>query len=65
VKTCPNCSRRHSPAAWRALAYVGIQSDGIGGRVELRQCVCRSTLGVVMAEDEDDDVFAPLRRVSG
>lgn len=48
VKTC-KCGRAYDADEWRRLAYVGPQDDGAGGVLELRNCACRSTLGIEVA----------------
>ena len=47
TKTC-GCGRTHDAAGWAALPLVGhmdLDADG-DARVELRNCVCRSTLAI-------------------
>lgn len=50
AKTCTCCHREHDSAAWAALPLVGyVGSHWAGGKaiaVELRNCVCGSTIGV-------------------
>jgi hypothetical protein len=44
---CTCCGRRIQ--SWRALAFVGFQSDGEGNYLELRNCgSCYSTMGVAV-----------------
>jgi hypothetical protein len=39
------CGLSHTlPASWLALPFVGLQDDGDGGHLELRNCPCGSTL---------------------
>ena len=46
VKAC-GCGRSYSREQWGALDYAGTQDDG-SEVVELRNCTCGSTLGVVV-----------------
>lgn len=45
LKTC-HCGASFDVPAWNALALVGVQDDGDGGELELRNCRCSSTLAV-------------------
>lgn len=45
------CGKRFSAEEWRELAYVGIQDDGAGGFLELRNCPCKSTIAVELPQD--------------
>lgn len=45
VKVC-RCGLAYSLKAWRGLARVGVQSDGAGGQLELRNCHCGSSLAI-------------------
>lgn len=45
IKVC-GCEREYTAADWRCLPLVGRQDDGDGGYLELRNCVCRSTIAV-------------------
>jgi hypothetical protein len=45
-KACSACGRGYTREEWLALPLVGIQPDLGGGSMELRNCVCRSTLAV-------------------
>ena len=44
-KTC-GCGALYYPGVWTELAFVGFMEDGDGGRLELRNCTCGSTLAV-------------------
>lgn len=46
VATCRCCSIHYPESAWGRLDYVGIQGDGAGGHLQLRNCACGSTLAV-------------------
>ena len=46
IKVC-SCGRQYSSGTWKLLPYVGEQDDGVE-RLELRNCVCRSTLSIVL-----------------
>ena len=46
MKTC-GCGRHYSAAEWKKLPYVGRQDDEVE-HIELRNCPCGSTLGVVL-----------------
>jgi len=46
-KNCTTASHdeiRASERLWQGLSYVGVQSDGDGGLLELANCRCSSTL---------------------
>jgi hypothetical protein len=46
VKSC-GCGRHYNREQWSKLEYVGLQSDGDDGHVEMRNCSgCDSTLGI-------------------
>lgn len=40
------CGAMYALADWLALEWCGIQDDGEGGSLELRQCGCHSTLSI-------------------
>lgn len=44
-KEC-RCGVSYTHAAWQRLPYVGLQDDFDGGWLEMRNCVCHSTLCV-------------------
>ena len=44
VARCACCRASHDEEEWRALNRVGLQDDGDGGWLELRDCACGSTL---------------------
>lgn len=44
-KECRCCGRVHGARQWRLLPYVGIQHFG-EEQLELRNCVCGSTLAI-------------------
>lgn len=46
VAHCNCCGRDYSALEWRDLPYVGLQDDGDGGWLVLRNCACLSTLAV-------------------
>ena len=37
------CGLAYSPANWLKLPLVSVMDDGVGGQLELRNCVCGST----------------------
>jgi hypothetical protein len=45
------CGRQYSSDEWIALPYVGVMADEVEV-VELRNCVCGSTIGVVLGSEE-------------
>lgn len=47
VKSC-GCGRSFSSRGWTRLEYVGLQRDPYGD-IELRNCACGSTIGIVVA----------------
>jgi len=52
-KVCTVCRRVHAtPEAWSRLQWVGLQDDGDGGWLALRNCVCDTTLSVPSQYDE-------------
>lgn len=60
MKVCTSCKRRLTPAAWRKLAFVGLQrtpADRFGPeeKLELRNCGCGTTLAIdLLAEPEPE-----------
>lgn len=40
------CGRTYDAETWKALRYVGAMPDGAGGALELRDCVCHSTIAI-------------------
>jgi hypothetical protein len=46
VKVC-GCGRPYTAAGWARLPRVGVQDDGVE-RLELRNCLCGSTICVVL-----------------
>lgn len=50
IKTC-SCGRKYTRAQWRKLRYVGrihvpADEEGPADDLELRDCVCQSTISV-------------------
>ena len=45
LKQCA-CGAVYTPGEWLSLKYVGQMDDGDGGWLELRNCVCGSTIAV-------------------
>jgi hypothetical protein len=45
-KVC-GCGRPYTRAGWDRLPFVGVQDDGVE-RIELRNCVCGSTIAVAL-----------------
>ncbi len=46
-KICTCCFKAISREEWETLSFVGFQSDGEGGTLELRNCAdCCSTLAI-------------------
>ena len=53
MKTC-GCGRHYSAAEWKHLPYIGRQDDDVE-HVELRNCACGSTIGVVLWTNPDHE----------
>lgn len=51
MKTCTRCERFHDAASWLALPFVGLQDDGDGGFLVLRNCPCDGTISVELAAE--------------
>jgi len=51
VKTC-KCGRRYSDEDWKKLELVGLQDGGDDDVLELRNCVCNSTIAVELREGD-------------
>jgi hypothetical protein len=51
TKTCRCCETDYTPAAWRALAYVGLLDDGTDV-LEFRNCPCGGTMTVVLCPSD-------------
>lgn len=47
IKQCA-CGRSYTATTWRWLRKVGLMDDGAGGILELRDCVCRSTVALAL-----------------
>jgi len=46
MKTC-RCGQHYDAKSWRGLRLVGVQEDGDGGNLELRNCAsCGSTIAI-------------------
>lgn len=45
VKAC-RCGATYTMSQWIWLRYVGLQEDGNGGLLELRDCRCKKTLAL-------------------
>lgn len=45
IKRC-SCGAAYSAETWAMLHFVGLQDDGDGGELELRDCRCASTLAI-------------------
>jgi len=50
VKKC-TCGAAYSVVQWEELVHVGIQPGDGDRRLDMRQCVCRTTLAREMPED--------------
>lgn len=48
IKVCL-CGVSYSAESWATLRRVGIQDDGEGGELELRDCTCSSTIAIQLA----------------
>lgn len=46
IKVCSCCHRVIDDETWESLPYVGMQDDGEGGWLELRNHTCGSTLAL-------------------
>lgn len=51
-KRC-KCGRKYTVAQWKKLQLVGTQGDEPGYILELRNCVCKSTLAVGMKNEKE------------
>lgn len=45
IKQCM-CGAIHTEVEWSCLRLVGLQDDGDGGWLEMRNCVCNSTIAI-------------------
>lgn len=48
VKECRNCGRNHTLDEWWTLPLVGHMDDG-EELLEMRNCICRSTISIIIA----------------
>lgn len=48
VKVCPCCGAGHTATEWNALHFVGYQPDPEEPTLELRNCLCGSTICVTL-----------------
>ncbi len=56
MKRCRCCGRVHDQESWERLRYVGIMDDiAGGGRIELRDCVCTTTLAIEVTDEHERD----------
>lgn len=54
-KSC-RCGREYTPEAWAKLPFVGVQQfEGDDVRIELRNCACDSTLGILVEDAATDE----------
>lgn len=68
-KKCPCCARVHDASAWQCLNLVGFcgafKAHGVRYAVELRNCICASTIGIevklAMAEPTTEPTFTEKR----
>jgi hypothetical protein len=56
IKRCPKCGREYDEAAWLRLPHPpsGAIQSFPGLKLELRNCTCGSTLGVVIEGSLED-----------
>ncbi len=47
LKQC-RCGCVYTPSEWSGLEYVGLMDDGAGGTLELRNCLCGSTIAITL-----------------
>ncbi len=45
IKRC-SCGRQYTRGTWRMLQFKGVQDIGDGTRLEMRNCLCRSTIAI-------------------
>lgn len=64
-KSCSCCGRSYTRGQWLGLAMVGRQKYPWGDEIEMRNCACKSTLGIYVKRgpERDPDFDALSRRV--
>ena len=60
-KLCGNCKRVHTAESWQSLANPRPWKLPWGEEQELRECVCRSTLAIVVVGGEVDEDLGEWR----
>jgi hypothetical protein len=63
IKEC-GCGRQYSRETWSTLRLVGRQGDD-DGAIELRDCVCRSTIAVDVRDLRELPIVGPADRARG
>jgi hypothetical protein len=56
VKTC-SCGLSHTAEDWESLRNLGLQDAGDGFVIELRDCLCKSTIAVEVTVDTDGTIW--------
>lgn len=59
-KRC-SCGRAYTEAQWKTLPFVGIQKYPWGEVQELRNCVCKSTMTIVLDPGEPEEDGIPMK----
>ncbi len=54
-KLCTNCGRRYTLKRWNRLPNARLWKMPWGEVQELRECVCGSTLSIILLEGERDE----------
>jgi len=54
IKKC-SCGRTYTKAQWKKLPFVGYQKYEWGEVQEMRNCVCGSTMVIVIIEGDPED----------
>ena len=60
LKHCFCCLREHTPEQWASLELVGAQQGLDGVWLELRNCLCRTTLALAIDAERAEVVRAEV-----
>lgn len=61
-KTC-SCGREYTEAEWKQLPNMKLWRLPWGEVLEMRDCVCRSTLSIVLEPGEPEEGLDGIKRV--